>query len=58
MTVEGHIAALERRHQELEDQIENELQHTSVDQLRLTELKRKKLDIKDELSRMRGEVAA
>ena len=58
MTTLGHIAALERRHQELERQIEKELQHMSTDHLLVSELKRKKLEIKDELSRMRDREAA
>ena len=51
MTTEGHIAALERRHQELERQIAEELTHLSHDDMMLAALKRKKLEIKDQLSR-------
>jgi hypothetical protein len=58
MTALGHIAALQRRHQELEAQLELELQHRSADQLLMSELKRKKLEIKDELSRMQRSEAA
>jgi hypothetical protein len=49
MTTEGHIAALERRHQELDRQIQTELQNTRVDDLVVSALKRKKLEVKDEL---------
>ncbi|MBU1306005.1 MAG: DUF465 domain-containing protein [Alphaproteobacteria bacterium] len=49
MTTEGHIAALERRHQELDRQIQTELQSTRSDNLMVTALKRKKLEVKDEL---------
>ena len=49
MTTEGHIAALERRHQELDRQIQAELQSTRRDDLMVTALKRKKLEVKDEL---------
>lgn len=58
MTAEGHIAALERRHNELERQIEEEMQHISTDDMRVNALKRKKLEVKDELARMRSEEAA
>lgn len=59
MTTEGHIAALERRHRELERQIEAELQHSSRDDLLIAALKRKKLEVKDELAKLtRAEVAA
>ncbi len=51
MTTEGHIAALERRHRELERQIETELAHLTRDDLLIAALKRKKLEVKDELSR-------
>ena len=49
MTTEGHIAALERRHQELDRQIQSEMQSTRYDDLMVAALKRKKLEVKDEL---------
>ncbi len=52
MTTEGHIAALERRHQELERQIESEMQHAKRDDLTIAALKRKKLEVKDELAKL------
>jgi hypothetical protein len=59
MTTEGHIAALERRHQELDRQIEAEKQHLTSDDLLIAALKRKKLEVKDELTRLtRATVAA
>ena len=51
MTTEGHIAALERRHQELDRQIQNEMQGTRFDDLAVAALKRKKLEVKDEIYR-------
>lgn len=51
MTTEGHIAALERRHQELDRLIQSEMQNTQYDELLLSALKRKKLVVKDELTR-------
>jgi len=54
MTTEGHIAALERRHQELERKIDTEMQHRSKDEMLIVALKRKKLEVKDELSRYAG----
>ena len=58
MTTEGHIAALERRHQELDRQIETEMGHLSHDDLLIAALKRKKLEVKDELARMHSSAAA
>jgi len=56
MTTEGHIAALERKHQELDREIQSEMQSRAYDELHITELKRKKLLVKDELTRMKGTV--
>lgn len=58
MTTESHIAALERRHRELDDQIEEEMSHASHDDLTVASLKRRKLEIKDELARIRSKEAA
>jgi hypothetical protein len=58
MTTEGHIAALERRHQDLDRQIESEMAHLAHDDLLVAALKRRKLEVKDELSRQQGSNAA
>ncbi|HVW93991.1 MAG TPA: DUF465 domain-containing protein [Devosia sp.] len=58
MTTEGHIAALERRHQELERQIEAEMAHLSHDDMLIAALKRRKLEVKDELMRQQRRTAA
>lgn len=52
MTTEGHIAALERRHQQLDRQIEAEMQNRQYDDLMVSALKRKKLELKDQLSKL------
>jgi hypothetical protein len=57
MTTEGHIAALERRHRELERQIDDEMTHLSHDNLAIAALKRKKLEIKDELKKLQSAAA-
>lgn len=54
MTTEGHIEALERRHQELDRQIQSELQNIRYDDLTVAALKRKKLEVKDELTKYSG----
>ncbi len=54
MTTQGHIAALERRHQELDRQIQSEMQNRQFDDLMVSALKRKKLEVKDELSKLQG----
>ena len=49
MTTVGHIAALERRHQDLDRQIDAQLQSRQSDHLVVSALKRRKLEVKDEL---------
>lgn len=58
MTTESHIVALQRRHRDLETKIEEEMTHISHDDLYVATLKRKKLEIKDELARLRASEAA
>jgi hypothetical protein len=53
MALQSHLAELERRHKALEREIEQELTHPAGDDLKLVELKRKKLLLKDEIERLR-----
>ncbi len=55
MTMETHLAELERRHDVLEQQLEEAMHHPGIDTLTLTELKRKKLILKDEITRLKDE---
>ena len=52
MSLQGHIVELQRRHQALEKEIEKERQHPSLDEQKLLELKRRKLQIKDQISKI------
>jgi hypothetical protein len=47
------LAELEQRHRALEDQINEMLAHPGTDDLKLVELKRRKLHLKDEIARLR-----
>ena len=47
MSVQSHIAELERRHAALERELDEANQHPSVDGTTLRELKRQKLALKD-----------
>jgi len=58
MAIQSHLAELERRHQALENEIAEALQHPSTDDLAIAELKRRKLLVKDEIARLRLEAAA
>jgi hypothetical protein len=53
MTIQAHLTELERRHQKLEDEIAEAMAHPSTDDLKIAELKRQKLQVKDEIARLR-----
>lgn len=52
MSTVSHMNALSERHQMLEKQIFQELQHPSYDELKVRALKRRKLELKDEMARL------
>lgn len=54
MSMESHIAELQRRHAALDREIHDALAHPSVDDLQVTELKRKKLALKEEIERLKA----
>lgn len=54
MTMQAHLSELERKHRALEDEIAEAMTHPSTDDLKIAELKRKKLLVKDEIERLRG----
>ena len=53
MSMETHLAELNRRHRALEDQINEARAHPSIDDLTIVELKRRKLQVKDEIARLK-----
>jgi hypothetical protein len=53
MSMQSHLAELEKKHQALEQEINDCLNHPAVDDLKVVELKRKKLLVKDEIERLR-----
>lgn len=55
MPIQSHLTELERKHQALEREIEAERIHPGNDSLKLAELKRRKLSLKDEIARLREE---
>jgi hypothetical protein len=55
MSRQTHLAALEQRHDALDKEIEKELVHPARDELKLSELKRRKLQLKDEIARLQSE---
>ena len=52
MSIQSHLAELERKHQALENELSDALAHPSVDDTTIAELKRRKLQVKDEIARL------
>jgi hypothetical protein len=55
MSMQSHLAELEKRHQALEEELSEALAHPSTDDLRIAELKRRKLLVKDQIARLQSE---
>jgi len=53
MTTLVHITLLEQQHKALEYKIAEALAHSSTDDLKIAELKRRKLLLKDQIERLR-----
>jgi hypothetical protein len=58
MSMQSHLAELTRRHRALEDELSEALAHPSTDDLRIAELKRRKLLVKDEIARVQNGAGA
>ena len=52
MPLNPHLAELESKHRALEDEINEALAHPSTDDAKIVELKRRKLQVKDEIVRL------
>ncbi|MEO0882326.1 MAG: DUF465 domain-containing protein [Pseudomonadota bacterium] len=50
MSIEGRIRELTSKHRELDQKIQDAQKHASIDPLAISELKRRKLRVKEELS--------
>lgn len=55
MSHDANLVELEQQHHALEREIEEELAHPGYDDLHVAELKRRKLQLKDEIARVRAE---
>jgi hypothetical protein len=55
MSLQNHLVELERRHHALEKEIETTQVHPSAEPLKIAELKRKKLLVKDEITKLRAQ---
>ena len=54
MALQAHLVELERKHKVLENELHDALVHLSTDDLRIVELKRRKLMVRDEIVRLKG----
>ena len=57
MAMQAHLVELEKRHRALEDEINDALAHPSADDMKVAELKRRKLQLKDEITRLRQDAS-
>ncbi len=53
MALQAHLVELERKDKILESELHEALIHLSTDDLRIAELKRRKLMVKDQIERLR-----
>jgi len=53
MSLESHLSELVRRHQAIDSAIASEESHPGANDTRLHELKRKKLQLKDEIEKVK-----
>ena len=56
MALQSHLVELERKHKVLESELHDALVHLSTDDLRIVELKRRKLMVRDEIERLKHTV--
>jgi hypothetical protein len=54
MSIESHLAELEKKHRAIEREIETELNYPRTDEVKVASLKRRKLRIKDEIVRLQA----
>ena len=53
MSIDSHLSELVRRHQAIEEAILAEINHPASDDVKIHELKRKKLHLKDEIEKLK-----
>ncbi len=57
MSMQTQLAELEQRHRALEAELAEALAHPSIDGLQIAELKRRKLQLKDQIARLQNEAS-
>jgi hypothetical protein len=56
MAIEAHLEMLEKKHTALEEELHSALNQPSADDIEISEIKRRKLKLKDEIQRLRSEM--
>ena len=57
MALDAHLAELSEKHRALDRKIEDEMARPTADDLKIAEMKRQKLRLKDEIERLRSELS-
>jgi hypothetical protein len=57
MALDAHLVELSEKHRALDRKIEEELARPTADDLKITEWKRQKLRLKDEMERLKHEMS-
>lgn len=57
MSLQSHLSELSAKHQALDSQLNSALQHPSMDSVEIARIKRRKLQLKDEMQRIEGEIS-
>ncbi|KGF67655.1 coiled-coil domain-containing protein 149 [Hoeflea sp. BAL378] len=55
MSIDAHLATLERKHGELDAELRSVQSRPSVEDQRIMDIKRRKLRLKDEINRLRSD---
>ena len=55
MSLSYHLVELQRKHGDIESELDEAMLHPSVDDLEIVSLKRRKLALKDEIEKLRAQ---
>jgi hypothetical protein len=58
MSIDSHLGELVRRHQAIEEAILAEANHPASDDIKVHELKRRKLQLKDQIEKLKQQAEA
>lgn len=58
MSLQSHLEELSAKHENLEAQINDAMKHPSVDDVEISRMKRRKLQLKDEITRIEQQLSS